>query len=208
MRTKNRFFVTGIGTGVGKTVVSAVLAQYYQASYWKPIQSGDLARSDSMEVGRLIDSHLNIYPERFRLRLAASPHQSAAEEGLHVRLSDFKLPVTDGPLVVEGAGGLFVPVNDQDFMIDLIRQLQLPAVLVVRDYLGCINHTLLSLRALQSADVPVASMVFNGTFNPATRNILVKHCPGVAAIFDLPDLACLDKEAVQKAALAFHQYSK
>ena len=208
MNVKNRFFVTGIGTGVGKTVVSAVLTQHYQAGYWKPIQSGDLAQSDSMEVGKLIDTHLNIYPERFRLRLAASPHQSAAQEGLCMELSDFTLPVTDGPLIVEGAGGLFVPVNDQHFMMDLIRQLQLPAVLVVRDYLGCINHTLLSLHVLQSANVPVASLIFNGAFNPATRDMLIKHCPEDAAIFELPDFASLDKEAVQKAARAFNPYRK
>jgi dethiobiotin synthetase len=202
MNTKNSFFITGIGTGVGKTVVSAVFAQYIQAGYWKPIQSGSLAQSDSIEVAALIDNRLSIYPERFRLRLAASPHQAAEAEGLHIELSDFELPETDGPVIVEGAGGLFVPINDQNFVIDLIRQLQLPAVLVVRDYLGCINHTLLSVQALKAANIPVAYVIFNGTFNPATKAVIARHCPAEATIIELPEFEHLNRSEIHKAATA------
>lgn len=200
MNTKNSFFITGIGTGVGKTVVSAVFAQHFQAGYWKPVQSGSLAQSDSIEVAGLIDNHLIIYPERFRMQLAVSPHQAAEAEGLHIELSDFELPETHGPLIVEGAGGLFVPINGQNFVIDLIQQLQLPAVLVVRDYLGCINHTLLSVQALKAADIPVAYVIFNGTFNPATRAVLVRHCPAEATIIDLPEFEHLNSNEIHKAA--------
>lgn len=200
MNTETRFFITGIGTNVGKTVVSAVFAQYFQAGYWKPIQSGNLVQSDSIEVAGLIDNHLRIYPERFRLQLAVSPHQAAEAEGTHIELSDFELPETAGPLIVEGAGGLFVPINDQNFVIDLIQQLQLPSVLVVRDYLGCINHTLLSVQALKAAHIPVAYVVFNGTFNPATRAILVRHCPPKATIIELPEFEHLNRSEIQKAA--------
>lgn len=206
MNTGNRFFITGIGTGVGKTVVSAVLAQHFQAGYWKPIQSGDLAHSDSLEVGGLIDQHLTIYRERFRLQLAVSPHQAAEAENLRIELSDFELPETDGPLIVEGAGGLFVPINDENFVIDLIQQLQLPVVLVVRDYLGCINHTLLSVQALKAANIPAAYVVFNGIFNPAARAILIKHCPPAATIIELPEFEYLNRNEIHKAAIALKKY--
>ncbi len=202
MNTGNSFFITGIGTGVGKTVVSAVFAQHFQAGYWKPVQSGGLEQSDSIEVAALIDKHLRIFPERFRLQLAVSPHQAAEAENLRIELSDFELPATDGPLVVEGAGGLFVPINDQNFVIELIQRLQLPAVLVVRDYLGCINHTLLSVQALKAANIPVAYVVFNGTFNPATRAVLARHCPTGAAIIELPEFTCLNRNEVYQAAIA------
>ena len=202
MNTGNSFFITGIGTGVGKTVVSAVFAQHFQAGYWKPVQSGGLAQSDSIEVAGLIDNHLRIFPERFRLQLAVSPHQAAEAENLRIELSDFELPATDGPLVVEGAGGLFVPINDQNFVIELIQRLQLPAVLVVRDYLGCINHTLLSVQALKAANIPVAYVVFNGTFNPATRAVLARHCPPGATIIELPEFTCLNRNEVYQAAIA------
>lgn len=206
MNTGNRFFITGIGTGVGKTVVSAVLAQHFQAGYWKPIQSGDLAQSDSIEVGGLINPYLKIYPERFRLQLAVSPHQAAEAEDVRIELSDFQLPRTDGPLIVEGAGGLFVPINDQHFVIELIEQLQLPAVLVVRDYLGCINHTLLSVQALKAASIPVAFVVFNGIFNPATRAVLISHCPAEATIIELPEFEYLNRNEIYKAAIALKKY--
>lgn len=202
MNIENSFFITGIGTSVGKTVVSAVFAQHFQAGYWKPVQSGSLAQSDSIEVAGLIDNHLTTYPERFRLQLAVSPHQAADAEGLRIELSDFELPETGGPLIVEGAGGLFVPINDRNFVIELIQQLQLPAVLVVRDYLGCINHTLLSVQALKAAHIPVAYVVFNGAFNPATRAVLVRHCPEAAKIIELPEFASLNKNEVRKAATA------
>lgn len=202
MNIENSFFITGIGTSVGKTVVSAVFAQHFQAGYWKPVQSGSLAQSDSIEVAGLIDNQLRIYPERFRLQLAASPHQAADAEGLRIELSDFELPETGRPLIVEGAGGLFVPINDRNFVIELIQQLQLPAVLVVRDYLGCINHTLLSVQALKAAQIPLAYVVFNGTFNPATRAVLVGHCPAGATIIELPEFTCLNKNEVRKAATA------
>lgn len=199
MNTNRGLFITGIGTGVGKTVVSAVLAQHFQADYWKPIQSGDLLRTDSMIIGELIDSHLHIYPERFRFRLPVSPHQAAAENTA-MRLGDFELPDTARPLVVEGAGGLFVPVNDHHFIIDLIAQLKLSTVLVVRDYLGCINHTLLSIHALQSRCIPIAYVVFNGPFNPATRAILEKHTPADTRVIELPEMAPLTREVIYSVA--------
>ena len=201
MNTIKGLFVTGIGTGVGKTVVSAVLAQHFQADYWKPVQSGDLLRSDSMMVGEWIDSHLHIHPERFRFGLPASPHQAAAVENRAIRLSDFGLPDTRQPLIVEGAGGLLVPLNDEHFMIDLIACLGLSVVLVVRDYLGCINHTLLSVGALVSRNIPITYMVLNGPFNPATKAILEKHAPAETMVIAVPEMPSLSRESIRRVAL-------
>ena len=172
-----KVFVTGIGTGVGKTHVSAMLVKLWNADYWKPIQSGDLQRSDSMQVAELADHKVKIFPERYKLTAALSPHASAALDGLNILLSDFSLPYTDRSLVVEGAGGLYVPINDKDFIIDLIVHLKLPVVLVLQDYLGCINHTMLSIEALVSKGIPIDTVVFNGDFSEATFSIIRKHLP-------------------------------
>ncbi|MFC3157630.1 dethiobiotin synthase [Chryseobacterium arachidis] len=141
-------FITGIGTEIGKTVCSAILTKYFNADYWKPVQSGDLDFSDSMKIREWTGKSTICYPETYRFQLAASPHQSAKEEGITVDLNEFKLPETQNNLILEGAGGLMVPLNDKDFMIDLIEKLNIPVALVVRNYLGCINHTLLSISAL------------------------------------------------------------
>lgn len=189
-----RFFVTGIGTGIGKTVVSSLLVEHYRADYWKPIQSGDLHDSDSDKIRRLTTRTV-IHPERHRLRLTASPHESAAVENIRITLDDFQLPATQHDLVIEGAGGLFVPINDDDYMIDLLEKLCCPAVLVTRDYLGTINHSILSIKALQQRGIPIALLVFNGTFNAysaaAISGVLepstpVMHVPGLPEIAQQP----------------------
>lgn len=200
MSTNRNLFITGIGTGVGKTVVSAILTQYLQAAYWKPVQAGDLHQSDSMVVRSLIDTHLTVHPERYCLQLPVSPHQSAGFENVSISLTDFELPQTQGSLVVEGSGGLFVPLNNHSFIIDLIEQFRLPTVLVVRDYLGCINHTILSVQALQHRNMPIAYVAFNGTFNPATKEIIRKHIPAEVKLLELPDIDQINKESIDNAS--------
>lgn len=163
-----KLFVTGVGTGVGKTVVSSMLVSRFKADYWKPIQAGDLEDTDSMKVQRWTHNMFHIHKERYALQRASSPHEAAEVEGVEIRISDFELPQTDNTLIVEGAGGLYVPLNKKDYMIDLIRHLDLEVVLVIRDYLGVINHSLLSINALESKGIPIYSVVFNGNFNPYT----------------------------------------
>lgn len=197
---KTDLFITGIGTGIGKTVTSAVLTQYFKADYWKPIQSGDLDQSDSLTAKSLIDNDLIIHPERFKLNYPASPHQSAAMENIEINLDDFQLPNTENSLLVEGAGGLFVPLNNYDFMIDLIAKFNLKTVLVVRDYLGCINHTLLSIEALQHRNLEIAYVVLNGNFEPATKDVLLKNFPKTTQIIELPELNVLSKENINKVS--------
>lgn len=169
----NQFFVTGIGTEIGKTIVSAVLTEALEADYWKPIQSGDLDNTDSMKIERWISNpHTRIHPERYRLNQPLSPHASAALDGVGIKVSDFELPKTDRPLIVEGAGGLLVPLSLQETMLDLIEHLQLPVILVVRHYLGSINHTLLSLEALRMRGIVLAGIVYNGSENVASEQAI------------------------------------
>lgn len=196
------YFISGIGTGVGKTIASAILTQVWAADYWKPLQAGDLDYSDSDTVRSLSRLVKKIHPERFRLNLAASPHEAAEADHLSISLADFDLPATDNRLIVEGAGGLFVPLNEQHFMIDLIERLKLPVILVIRDYLGCINHALLSINALRTRNIPLAYVLFNGNFKPATKGIIQKHLPGQVLTLDLPELK--QGEAICIEAISEH----
>ncbi len=183
---KKQVFVSGIGTGIGKTFCSALLVKLWQADYWKPIQSGDLDMTDSMMVQELVEDEVTIFPERYRLNSAASPHESARIDGVEIKLNDFQLPYSPNNLVVEGAGGLYVPINEDKFIIDLIKHLNLPVVLVVKDYLGCINHSILSIKALESNNIVLDTVVFNGPFSNATERVIRRHLPEEVACLNIP----------------------
>ena len=157
------FIVTGTGTGVGKTVFSAALAAALGASYWKPIQSGLEGETDSEAVRRL--SRLapdRILPEAYRFKLPASPHIAAAREGIRIEASRLAMPVCEGPLVVEGAGGLLVPLAPGLLEIDVFAAWGLPVILCARTALGTINHSLLSLEAMARRGVSVHGVAFIG----------------------------------------------
>lgn len=194
-----RFFVSGIGTSVGKTIVCAALTKLWGAAYWKPVQSGDLDRSDSMLIRDLLGEGTVIYPERFRLRTAVSPHYAAELDAVEIHLDDFQLPCEEGNLIVEGAGGLYVPLNSHEFMLDLIKRLALPVILVCVDYLGSINHSLLSIRTLQNAGISIAYVVFNGEFNEASRRILLSQIPEQTEVLELSNLGSLDAAGLAEA---------
>ena len=194
-----QFFLTGIDTGVGKTISSAFLLKLWNAAYWKPVQSGDLQSSDSHCVKELLGDRLLVFPEQYRLQKAASPHESAAEEGIEIDLGAIKLPNYEGNLLVEGAGGLFVPLSEDLFILDLMKRLNLPIVLVCRDYLGCINHSLLSIKAIQNAGLELSFLVFNGPFNPASERIIRKQVPMGTKLIYLPELEQLTAEELTKA---------
>ncbi len=160
---KKPLFVTGIGTGVGKTIISAILTEKLGADYWKPIQSGDLDHSDTDTVKNLVSKPDTVFfPEAYRLTQPFSPHKSAHLDGVTIDLDRIQLPETANQLVIEGAGGLFVPLNDRQLMIDLIRKFEADVVLVSRNYLGSINHTLLSIHALEQLHIPISGLIFNG----------------------------------------------
>lgn len=166
--------VTGIGTEVGKSVVSAILCEVLGARYWKPIASGaEDGPAESVVVSRLLKNGAQrIFSERYLLRKSLSPHAAAALEGVEVSLDEFSLPICDAPLVVELAGGVMVPLNDRATNLDLIKHLGLPVVVVSRHYLGSINHTLLSLLALRAHSVPVRGIIFNGEELPDSERII------------------------------------
>jgi dethiobiotin synthetase len=193
-------FVTGIGTYVGTTVVSAVLCEQLQADYWKPVQAGDLNYTDSERVRSLIsNSKTVIHPEKYLFQLAASPHQAAAEEGIIISAKDFTMPITDNQLLIEGAGGLFVPLAHDFLMIDLIKQFEAEVVLVVRNYLGCINHSLLSFNTVKTTGLPFKHVVLNGNFNEATLDILIGHIPGHVTWSIMPEFENLNQMTVSLA---------
>lgn len=190
-------FVTGIGTDVGKTIVSAILTEQLQADYWKPVQAGDLDFGDRDRVRGLVTNTKTVFhPETYRFKMAASPHRAAAFEQIIIRKEDFKLPETDNQLIVEGAGGLMVPLSATLLMIDLIQQFNAEVILVVRNYLGCINHTLLSLEALSSRNIPIRKVIFNGAMEEETAGILVSYFPAQTVFARVPEFKVLSKQSI------------
>jgi len=176
MANKPPLFVTGIGTDVGKTVVSAILVEKLKADYWKPIQSGDLDNSDTMKVQALISNPISkFHPEAYRLTQPYSPHKSAALDGITIDIDQITLPQTDNQLIIEGAGGLMVPLNDTHFVVDLIQKFDAEVVLVVKHYLGSINHTLLSLELLKQKKIRVNTLIFNGDEDEYSEQIIRHH---------------------------------
>jgi len=188
-------FITGIGTGIGKTVVSAVLVEHLKADYWKPVQSGDLDNSDTLYVQSLISNTKTVFhPEAYRLTQPYSPHKSAALDGIEIDPSSIKAPQTDNTLIIEGAGGLMVPLNHTFLMIDLIQQLGADVILVVKHYLGSINHTLLSLEALKSRNIPIKALIFNGEPNESSEEVIKSfaQCQTV----HIPEIKDITKETI------------
>ncbi|MGF7217843.1 dethiobiotin synthetase [Spirosoma lacussanchae] len=172
----SQFIVAGIGTEIGKTVASAVLVEALQADYWKPVQSGALEDSDTETVRRLISNSVSqFHPEAYRLKEPLSPHAAAAIDGVTIDLAAIQLPQTNNALVVELAGGLMVPLNDHDLTIDWVQRSGLPVALVSRNYLGSINHTLLSVEACRSRHIPLLGILFNGPATPATETFILNY---------------------------------
>ena len=192
-------FVTGIGTGIGKTVVSAVLVEKLKADYWKPVQSGDLHDSDTGAVKRLISNTKSVFhPETYKLSQPFSPHKSAAIDGLSINAANFVLPETSNKLIIEGAGGLMVPLNRSFFIIHLIKQLGVEVVLVSKNYLGSINHTLLSVYALQHEGIPIKGIIFNGVKDIYSKDIILEYT-GLELLGHIPEYNQLDKAAIVDA---------
>jgi dethiobiotin synthetase len=161
-----RFVISGTDTNVGKTVFAAGLAGALRAHYWKPIQSGVAPEGDKETVMRLSGLPADhILPERYRLTAPLSPHRAAELDGIVIQPSTLIPPETVGPLVIEGAGGLMVPITREFLQIDLYRKWDLPVVLVARTTLGTINHTLLSIAALRMQEIAILGVAFVGEDN-------------------------------------------
>jgi dethiobiotin synthetase len=168
------FVVTGTDTGVGKTVVAAGLAGHFGADYWKPIQAGLDEESDSDTVRRLTAGRARVVPEGWRLTTPCSPHEAARIDGVRIDPAALALPAGDGPLVVEGAGGVLVPIGERALMIDLFAAWGLPVLLVARTALGTINHSLLSLEALRARGIAAGGVLFSGEGNEASEAAITR----------------------------------
>lgn len=201
----NRYFVTATGTDVGKTLVSAILVEAMGGDYWKPIQAGALDDTDTMLVARLLsDPHATCHPESYRLSTAMSPHGAAAIDGDSIHPAGMRVPDTDRPLFIEGAGGLMVPLNERgDLLIDLIGTFEARVVLISRNYLGSINHTLLSMEALKRRGIKVAGLVFNGPEHSSTESF-IEWYTGVPVIGRVREEPFWDRQTVASYAARFN----
>lgn len=168
-----KLFITGIGTDVGKTIASAIVVEAIQADYWKPIQAGDLDTSDTHKIKQYITNSVTVFhPNSYALNTPASPHFAAEKDGMIIQLEQILEPVTENHLVIEGAGGILVPLNNEATIVDLIQP-DYKVIVVSRHYLGSINHTLLTIEALQNRKIPIAGIIFNGDANEATEAIIL-----------------------------------
>ncbi|CAH0150513.1 ATP-dependent dethiobiotin synthetase BioD [Pedobacter sp. Bi27] len=194
-----KYFITGIGTGIGKTLISAILTEKLKADYWKPIQSGDLDTSDSITLGSLISNNQTvIQPESYRLTRPLSPHLSARLDGMDIDLKKINMPLTENNLIIEGAGGLMVPLNEKELIIDLIKKLNVEVILVSQNYLGSINHTLLSVNLLKQYEIPIKGIIFNGDENVETERYIQQYTK-IKKLGNVPSFSDIDKEKVKAA---------
>ncbi len=189
-------FITGIGTNVGKTVVSAILTEALQADYWKPIQSGVVEGKDLDTVKSLISNTKTvIHPETYLLNEPLSPHFAAKLDGIEIELDKIQLPSTSNHLIIEGAGGLLVPINSTQYVIDIAKKLDCEIVLVISSYLGCINHSLLSIDYLKRNNFKIYAVVFNGEFDYEVKKAIMDCVPKIK-IIDIPTIELLSKDSV------------
>jgi dethiobiotin synthetase len=192
------FFVTAIGTDSGKTLVSAIITQMLNADYWKPIQAG--FPTDTDQVRNLVSNpKTNFHQEAYLLNTPASPHAAAALESISIEIDIINLPETKNALVIEGAGGCLVPLNDQDVVIDIAAKLKAPVVVVANLYLGSINHTLLTAEALKSRNIEVKGVVFNGDENAESERIILLKT-GWKCLLRIPKLDTINSAVVSSYA--------
>ena len=169
-----KLFITGIGTDVGKTIASSIIVEALEADYWKPIQAGDLDNSDTNKVQKYISNTTTKFHENaYALQTPASPHLAAKIDGITIEIEKIIEPKTKNHLVIEGAGGVFVPLNSSDCVIDLIQS-DYKVIVVSRHYLGSINHTLMTIEILKSRKLNIAGIVFSGDENKATESIILE----------------------------------
>ena len=198
-----KLFITGISTDVGKTVASAIITEALEADYWKPIQAGDLENSDTHKVRDYVSNEKSVFHRNsYALNTPASPHLAAELDKLRIDLNEIKEPeTTNENIVIEGAGGIFVPLNDTDMVVDLIQP-DYKVVVVSRHYLGSINHTLLTIEALKNRKINIAGIVFSGDENVATESIILNKT-GINCIGRIEQEPYFDKNVIKEYAERF-----
>ncbi|MES2568200.1 MAG: dethiobiotin synthase [Bacteroidota bacterium] len=195
------YFITGIGTNVGKTVVAAILTEALQADYWKPIQSGTNEGRDSDVVHSLISNpKTKIHPETYLLKEPLSPHFAAKIDGITIDLQQIHLPETNNHLIIEGAGGILVPINQSQYVIDIAKKLDCELILVISNYLGCINHSLLSIDYLVKNHFKIKALVFNGEFDPEIKEIIETYTAHLK-ILHVPTLKALTRADIIEVSI-------
>jgi len=199
-----KLFITGISTDVGKTIASSIITEALEADYWKPIQAGDLEDSDSHKIQRYLSNTKSvIHKNSYRLNTPASPHLAAEIDGITIDIKKIKETKTNNHLVIEGAGGILVPLNDTDCIVDLIKP-DYKVIVVSRHYLGSINHTLLTIEVLQNRKINVAGIIFNGNKNVASEEIILKKT-GITYIGRIDDEPYFDKNVILEYADLFRK---
>jgi len=198
-----KLFITGIGTDIGKTIVSSIVVEALNADYWKPIQSGDLHLTDTMKVQSFVSNNTSVFhSEVYKFQNPLSPHAAAEIEQIRIDLEQIKLPQTNNRLIIEGAGGLMVPLNDQHFIIDLIQKTDAEVILVSRNYLGSINHTLLTYELLKQRNIKIKGLIFNGNESMATENSIVNYTK-LPVLLNINEEQLFTKEIVAAYAKSF-----
>lgn len=192
------YFITGISTDVGKTVASAIVTEALEADYWKPIQTGDLANCDTRKVKRLVSNNKSkFHPNSFALNTPMSPHAAAEIDNVFIESSKITRPKANNNLVIEGAGGLLVPFNDSETILDLINPTD-KVIVVSRHYLGSINHTLLTINLLKERGFDI-SLIFSGNEHSSTESI-IKKMTGVPVVGRINEEPYFDENVVKEYA--------
>jgi dethiobiotin synthetase len=198
----NTYFITGIGTEVGKTIVSAIITEALEADYWKPIQAGELENSDTHKVKNLVSNKKTVFhPNSFELQTPMSPHAAAEIDGVKITSAKIERPKTSNDLVIEGAGGFLVPISSKETIADLIKPSD-KIIVVSRHYLGSINHTLLTLEALKSRGLNIFGIIFNGEKNDSSEGVILKMT-GISCLGRIDDEPYFDKNVVKEYAELF-----
>jgi len=199
--SKSTYFITGIGTDVGKTIVSAILTESLSADYWKPIQAGDLTNSDTDKVRDLVTNKKTVFHKNsYALKTPMSPHAAAEIDGITIDLKKINTPSTKNNLIIEGAGGILVPINKKNTIFDLIKN-EYKVIVVSRHYLGSINHTLSTISLLKAKGFDV-SIIFNGNQHKTTEEI-IKHMTKVPILGRINQEPYFDRNVVLEYAEKF-----
>lgn len=193
--------IAGIHTGIGKTIVSAVIAEALAADYWKPVQAGELENSDTLIVSKLISNGLSrVHTEAARLTQPLSPHAAANIDNISIDYKNFTFPETDNILIIETAGGIHSPMNDEATMVDFISHYNLPVILVSNNYLGSINHTLMSVEVMKARGINLLGIIINGDRNNDSETFIEQYSK-LPIITHIPQLEELTHENITQQAL-------
>jgi dethiobiotin synthetase len=195
--------IVGIHTGIGKTIVSAIVAEALQADYWKPVQAGNAEATDTTEVKRLVSNPVSTFhKEAYFLKEAISPHAAAEKEGIQIEIEKINLPNPRRQTIVETAGGLLSPITPVKTNLDVLLHLRLPVILVSKNYLGSINHTMLTFDVLNKNRLEIKGIVFNGPENPASESFILSNT-GLIKLLSVKEEVLFDKEKVKHYASLF-----